>query len=59
MAEEPLENARSDFLSLQEGDLPEYFFCQRCALLHLPIFELDSQNDYDRFCAVADIYSLT
>lgn len=59
MVEEPLENARSDFLTLLERDLPDYIFCRRCALLHLPIFELDSQDDCNRFCAVADICSLT
>lgn len=58
MAKEPPQTARSDFLSLLERDSPEYIFCRRCELLHLPIFERYTSADYSRLCAKADLRSI-
>lgn len=50
--------SQSIVLKLLERDVPDYIFYRRCALLHLPIFELNSQDEWNCFCFVADMYSL-
>lgn len=54
MSIEPQQDARSEFLSLLERDLPAYIFCRRCAWLHLPTFERDSNAESERLCAKVD-----
>lgn len=53
----PSPTARAEFLSFLEKDLPEHIFCERCDILHRPIFDDQSLRDRSRACWRADFCS--